>query len=560
METLDSLIETIKLDKNPFSKSKSNEVLSDLFDVYSDNVGLSIDNFKNGQKRIRQNNRWISKKKAFDLLVNEYNIDNNDFSKSNLNINNSLKVEKNNDSTLDNYVILENSTVLKKQNKIKKGFFSNLKEKFFDYSSKALCFATSLVAAITFSGCAFNNYNPSFFDNNLFNKKEISSQIIQEKKLPDKVLNGTISSKIDLPFLIDNQLDNETNLKLNTKIKDNQNIVDSNEIIQENIEKITQNYIVQPGDGFYRIASNLGIDALDLATYNNMTFKTILHPGDVLKVPSDKMIQDNLAIQKEDINLEKEIKKDITYTVKQGDYLYKIANSFNISIDDILSVNSIEKNDIIYPGQKINIPINSFMEEHNLANFSYFQKNANNTQINIQNPKIIERIELEAKKIGINPSVFYALMNAESTYRIDVSGDKHIKGGSKSLFAFLKNTYNAYKKHNHVSFYDLTKPNLNSLNSNIDVASNYIQCIVDRYLSRGVDISKLDELRQVFLIGSVWRQGKLYNVNPKKENFGIPNNYYALDPRSKRLRREANLKQGIKDWNNVKLNSLYAIR
>jgi LysM repeat protein len=45
--------------------------------------------------------------------------------------------------------------------------------------------------------------------------------------------------------------------------------------------------------------------------------------------------------------------------VKQGDSLYRIANIFNIQIEDILSINAIENNEI-KPGQVIKIIIKAF--------------------------------------------------------------------------------------------------------------------------------------------------------------------------------------------------------
>jgi LysM repeat protein len=45
------------------------------------------------------------------------------------------------------------------------------------------------------------------------------------------------------------------------------------------------------------------------------------------------------------------------YTVKEGDYLAKISKMFNVKIDTLLKTNDIENIDMIYVGQKINIPM-----------------------------------------------------------------------------------------------------------------------------------------------------------------------------------------------------------
>ncbi len=49
----------------------------------------------------------------------------------------------------------------------------------------------------------------------------------------------------------------------------------------------------------------------------------------------------------------------INYIVKQGDNLSLIANSFNVSIEDLISINNIKNPDIIVVNQKLQIPGNT---------------------------------------------------------------------------------------------------------------------------------------------------------------------------------------------------------
>lgn len=44
------------------------------------------------------------------------------------------------------------------------------------------------------------------------------------------------------------------------------------------------------------------------------------------------------------------------YKVKNGDNMYELAKSFNINLDDLLSLNGLNKNDYIYPNQEILVP------------------------------------------------------------------------------------------------------------------------------------------------------------------------------------------------------------
>ncbi len=47
----------------------------------------------------------------------------------------------------------------------------------------------------------------------------------------------------------------------------------------------------------------------------------------------------------------------LDYTVAPGDSLYKIAHDYNTTIENILKFNSIQNINMIYPGQKIVIPL-----------------------------------------------------------------------------------------------------------------------------------------------------------------------------------------------------------
>ena len=46
-----------------------------------------------------------------------------------------------------------------------------------------------------------------------------------------------------------------------------------------------QTYTVQPGDSFYAIAEKFNVKPSALAAANNMTFQTVINPGDVLNIP-----------------------------------------------------------------------------------------------------------------------------------------------------------------------------------------------------------------------------------------------------------------------------------
>ena len=105
-----------------------------------------------------------------------------------------------------------------------------------------------------------------------------------------------------------------------------------------------ETYVIKEGDSLYSIASAYNISVNDLIDYNALP-TTILTIGDTIKIPKDKVIN-----------------KENVYIVKPGDTLYKIANQYNVSIEDLISFNNLDSN-ILSIGQELIIPIKPVTEE-----------------------------------------------------------------------------------------------------------------------------------------------------------------------------------------------------
>lgn len=101
-------------------------------------------------------------------------------------------------------------------------------------------------------------------------------------------------------------------------------------------------HIIQPGDTLWKIAQkyNTSIDAIVNA--NNISANDYLLVGEKLMIP------------KEDPNTNEQY---TTYTVQTGDTLWKIAQSFGTTIEDITTLNQIDENDYIVEGQELKIKL-----------------------------------------------------------------------------------------------------------------------------------------------------------------------------------------------------------
>ena len=100
-------------------------------------------------------------------------------------------------------------------------------------------------------------------------------------------------------------------------------------------------YIVKKGDTLWSIATLNNVTVDELKRTNNLT-SNILNIGQKLVIPS-----------KEDL-----LQNDyIIYIVKNGDSLYSIANSFNVTVEELLTLNRLNSPEV-YIGEQLLIPRN----------------------------------------------------------------------------------------------------------------------------------------------------------------------------------------------------------
>ncbi|WGL17367.1 LysM peptidoglycan-binding domain-containing protein [Microbulbifer bruguierae] len=108
-------------------------------------------------------------------------------------------------------------------------------------------------------------------------------------------------------------------------------------------------YTVRPGDTLWDIARSLDVKVRELASWNNMA------PGDTLR-PGRKLVAYSSS-QGQDSN--NRTTRKVSYRVRSGDSLYRIARKYSLEIGDIVRWNKLSKNSYLQPGQRLTLFVDS---------------------------------------------------------------------------------------------------------------------------------------------------------------------------------------------------------
>ncbi len=106
-------------------------------------------------------------------------------------------------------------------------------------------------------------------------------------------------------------------------------------------------HTVQAGDSLWSIARRYGVRTRSLAKWNGMAPGDTLSVGRALVVWTDQQVSGAPATSPVDRT------RKIHYTVRRGDSLYKIAQRFRVTIDQIKSWNKLAGSKYLQPGQKL---------------------------------------------------------------------------------------------------------------------------------------------------------------------------------------------------------------
>lgn len=140
-------------------------------------------------------------------------------------------------------------------------------------------------------------------------------------------------------------------------------------------------YVVQKGDTLYNIAKKFNTTVYDIKVNNNLT-SDIIYIGQSLKIPTTLNVSYNIA-----------------YIVQKGDTLSKLSNVFGVTVNTIVNSNNI-KNNIIYIGQTLNIPLDRKLKEYYVKAGDSLYKIAKNNNVTVSFIKAVNNLNSDVIYIG----------------------------------------------------------------------------------------------------------------------------------------------------------------
>ena len=130
--------------------------------------------------------------------------------------------------------------------------------------------------------------------------------------------------------------------KINVPLQEVEGLTTSNQKTEQKFENVkvdqtaTENYQVKRGETLYSIASQSKLSVSELAALNGLSANSGLRIGQTIKIPAGSQIPE-------------------TYTVQSGDTLTGIAARYNLSMDQVASLNGMSRNAGLRVGQRLKL-------------------------------------------------------------------------------------------------------------------------------------------------------------------------------------------------------------
>lgn len=112
-------------------------------------------------------------------------------------------------------------------------------------------------------------------------------------------------------------------------------------------------YTIQSGDTLWALSLAYEVTVAQLKTWNGIKNHYDLKPGDTVIIFTTQ--SEPLALAANPLATPPENSSSLTYTVRQGDNLWTIAQRFRLRIEDIQAWNSLERDHVLQPGDRLQL-------------------------------------------------------------------------------------------------------------------------------------------------------------------------------------------------------------
>ena len=144
-----------------------------------------------------------------------------------------------------------------------------------------------------------------------------------------------------------------------------------------NKQKPDIRYVVRRGNTLSQIASRFNVSIKELVTLNRLR-SHMIRTGQVLLLPQkDKTIPVTLASVHTDTiqHSPATVPKSGIYKVRRGDTLTKIAQQFNLEVNELIAANGLRSKNRIYTGQPLKVAISTSSETETIASKTESKQN-----------------------------------------------------------------------------------------------------------------------------------------------------------------------------------------